>query len=224
MLGAVLGVWASPAPGSAARSSKFACLCQVTWWESWLSDQGTREARPGTKPHPRKDESIKLLNEGRNRLFERRVMAHVTHGEVSWLREVSGPTRAIIAMLSWVGLSLGQQPNCSIPLLTLFLLFFREPIGKKRSGKDSFPLRQFHQLLLLPTTVVSWNGARVWPHGKPASGCVPPQGSPTQCAPSVHLRFHCSLQVLTSGPPAVLPKVGQTPAALCAALATLFAR
>lgn len=87
-------------------------------------------------------------------------MPHVTHGDVSWLREVSGPTRASTAVLSWVGLSIGQQPNCPIPLLTLFLLFFREPIGKKRSGKDSFPLCWFHQLLLSPTAVVSWNGAR----------------------------------------------------------------
>lgn len=69
-----------------------------------------------------------------------------------------------------------NQPNYPIPLLMLFLLFFREPIGKKRSGKDSFPVRRFHQLLLSPTAVVSWNGTRVQPHGGPTPSCAPPWG------------------------------------------------
>lgn len=110
MLGAVLGVWASPAPDSAARSSQSTRLCQVTRWELWLSDQATEEPKPATEPHPGKDESIKLLNEeGRDGLFARRVMPHVTRGDISWLREISGPTGASAAVLSCADLSFGQQ-------------------------------------------------------------------------------------------------------------------
>lgn len=106
-----------------------------------MSDQATDEARPATEPHPGKDESlITQMKGGERQAACKAGDAPVTHEDISCLREVSGPARARTAMLSWVGLSLGQQPNCPIPLLTLFLLFFRDPIGKKRSGKDSFPL------------------------------------------------------------------------------------
>lgn len=92
------------------------------------------------------------------------------HGDTSWLRELSGPTRA---EHSWVGLSLDQHPSCPLALLTLFLLFSREPIGKKRSGKDSFPLCCFHQLLLPPTFEVSSCGVKSQPHSNPCPVGLP---------------------------------------------------
>lgn len=61
------------------------------------------------------------------------------------MREVS--SNALLCFPARVS-CLANNPTAPIPMLTLFLLFFREPIGKKRSGKDSFPLCQFHQLLL----------------------------------------------------------------------------
>jgi len=106
------GVWAALTPDSAATSSQRTHLRQVTWWELWLSDQATEEPRPATKPHPGKDESTNLLNDGgRDRLFAKQVMPHVTCGDVSWLREVSGPTGFRAAVLSCTGLLSGQQPT-----------------------------------------------------------------------------------------------------------------
>lgn len=79
MLGVVLGLWASPAPGSTARSSQFAGICQ--WHGGSRGSQTKPPRRPGQEPSltPGKMKAL-LLNEGRNGLFERRVVARVTHG------------------------------------------------------------------------------------------------------------------------------------------------
>lgn len=102
-----------------------------------------------------------------------------------------------------MGLSLGQHPNCPLALLTLFFLFFREPIGKKRSGKDSFPLCWSHQLLLPATGQLSCCGARSHPIATqapipyPLSPCGAPQGGP-----DAHSSQHCpGGAVSTAGPP-----------------------
>lgn len=119
---------------------------------------------------------------------------------MSWLREVGGPTRASTAVLSWVGLSLNQHPSCPLALLTLFLLFFREPIGKKRSGKDSFS-----SLLVTPTPPFTHGrGLLLWGElpapWQPNPCSAAPRGSPAQRAPSIHWDFTAA-----SKPPSHIP-------------------